>query len=94
MSKAGVIMMTKALAEELACFNITVNAVGPGYFNAGMSKPMIPKDGVVGKVLESTPLGRMGEFADLIGPVLFLASDASNYITGQTIFVDGGRTVL
>jgi NAD(P)-dependent dehydrogenase (short-subunit alcohol dehydrogenase family) len=93
-SKAGVIIMTKALAEELAKFNITVNAVGPGYFAEGMAKPMIVRPEVVAEVLKWTPLGRMGGYLDLIGPILFLASDLSNYITGQTIFVDGGRTVL
>lgn len=93
-SKGGVIMFTKALAEELAKFNITVNAVAPGYTIEGMSKPMIVYPEVVEEVLKWTPLGRMGEYKDLIGPILFLASDASNYITGQTIFVDGGRTVL
>ena len=93
-SKAGVIMFTKALAEELAKFNITVNAVAPGYTIEGMAKPMIAYSEVVEEVLKWTPLGRMGGYQDLIGPLLFLASDASNYITGQTIFVDGGRTVL
>lgn len=93
-SKAGVIIMTKALAEELAKFNITVNAVGPGYFEEGMAKPMIARPGVIEEVLKWTPLKRMGGYIDIIGPVLFLASELSCYITGQTIFVDGGRTVL
>ena len=87
-------MFTKALAEEVAKFNITVNAVAPGYTIEGMAKPMIAHPEVVEEILKWTPLGRMGEYRDLIGPVLFLASEASNYITGQTIFVDGGRTVL
>jgi NAD(P)-dependent dehydrogenase (short-subunit alcohol dehydrogenase family) len=93
-SKAGVIMLTKVLAEELSSFNINVNSVGPGYFAEGMAKSAINSRKFVDEIIKWTPLGRLGGYEDLIGPVLFWASDASNYITGQTIFVDGGRTIL
>jgi len=93
-TKAAVIMLTKALAEELAPHNINVNAVAPGYFETEMVKDRIEDKAVLERILSFTPLKRLGGRSDIINPVVFLASDASNFITGQTLFVDGGRTVL
>jgi len=93
-TKAGIIMFTKSFAEELAPYNIYVNAVAPGYFATPLTKDRLDNPEVLANILSFTPLKKIGEAEDIIGPVVFLASEASNFITGQTIFVDGGRTVL
>lgn len=90
-AKAGVIGFTKAVARELASRGITVNAVAPGAIDAGMM------DDVSGETreafLQQIPLGRLGTPEDVAGAVVFLASDLGNYITGQTLAVDGGLTM-
>ena len=93
-TKAAVIMLTKAMAAELAPHNINVNAVAPGYFETDMVKDRIEDKAVLERILAFTPLKRLGDRSDIINPVLFFASDASDFITGQTLFVDGGRTIL
>jgi len=90
-SKAGVIAFSKSVAKEFASRNITVNCVAPGYIRTSMTAK-IPEE-VQKKVLEHIPLSRFGEVADVAGVCLFLASTAADYITGQTIVVDGGLTV-
>jgi 2-deoxy-D-gluconate 3-dehydrogenase len=94
MTKAGIVMLTKALAEEWAQYNINVNAVAPGYFATPLVTDRLKDSEASRSILESTPLRRVGEAEDIMGAVVFLASDASNFITGQTICLDGGRTVL
>lgn len=94
MTKAGMVMLTKALAEEWAQYNINVNAIAPGYFATPLVADRLTDPEVNKKIISSTPLGRVGEAKDIMGAAVFLASDASNYITGQTISIDGGRTVL
>ena len=93
-TKAGIIMFTKAFAEELAPHNNYVNAIAPGYLATPLAKDRLSDPEIRANILSFTPLKKIGEARDVIGPVVFLASDASNFITGQTIFVDGGRTVL
>jgi NAD(P)-dependent dehydrogenase (short-subunit alcohol dehydrogenase family) len=93
-TKAGIIMFTKAFAEELAPYNIFVNCIAPGYLATPLAKDRLSNPETLANILSFTPLKRVGEAGDVIGPVVFLASEASNFITGQTIFVDGGRTVL
>ncbi len=87
-------MFTKAFAEELAPYRIYVNAVAPGYFATPLAKDRLSNKKVLEKILFFTPLKRIGEAKDIIGPVVFLASDASDFVTGQTIYVDGGRSIL
>ncbi len=87
-SKAGLIGLTKALAQEMASRNITVNAVAPGYIDTDMTK-VLPED-VRQKILASVPLGRMGTSEDVAAAVKFLASEEAGYITGQVIAVNGG----
>lgn len=89
-SKGGVITMTRALAVEWARHNITVNAIAPGYFPTKMTRGTL--DYAQGLIEHETPLSRTGGPEDLKGVALLLASDASAYITGQTIAVDGGLT--
>ena len=87
-SKAGLIGLTKALAQEMASRNITVNAVAPGYIATDMTK-VLP-DEVKQKILASVPLGRIGTPEDVAAAVTFLASDDASYITGQVLAVNGG----
>jgi len=92
-AKAGIEMMTKVLASELAFFNIQVNAVAPAMIRTDFSKPFWSNDDIHSEVIKGIPAGRIGEPEDVVAPTLFLASEESSYITGQTICVDGGATV-
>ena len=87
-TKGGVISFTKSLARELGPFNIHVNAVAPGLIESEVVSRM-PKERVEA-IIKSSSLGRMGRPEEVAQAVLFLASDRSNYITGQTLVVDGG----
>lgn len=90
-SKAGIIAFSKSVARELSYKNITVNVIAPGYIRTDMTARI--SEAVQQKVLERIPLSRFGEVNDVAGVCLFLASPAANYITGQTIVVDGGLTI-
>jgi NAD(P)-dependent dehydrogenase (short-subunit alcohol dehydrogenase family) len=90
-SKSGVAHMTRIFASEWAKYNITVNAIAPGYLLTEMTESYFRQPDVEKKFLATVPLGYFGKPSDLSGLVVFLASETSNYITGQTFFVDGGR---
>ena len=90
-SKAGVIGLTKALAKELAPSNITVNAISPGLIETSMNSNITIED--LNAFVEDIPIGRIGETDDVANAIMFLASDASDYITGQIIGVNGGYVV-
>lgn len=92
-TKAALIQMTKILALEWGKYNILVNAIGPWYFKTPLNEKLLQDEYFVQEVLSRTPLKRIGELQDLVGPVVFLSSEAANYITGQTLFVDGGMTI-
>ena len=89
-SKSGVMGITRAMANEWARHNICVNAIAPGYMATNNTAPLRADEGRASEILARIPAGRWGLPEDLKGPVVFLASDASNYITGYTIAVDGG----
>ncbi len=89
-SKGGLTMLTKSMATEWGKYNIQCNAIGPGYFVTDLTQPLVDKPEFDAFVKQSVPLERWGEPVELIGPAIFLASAASNYITGRTIYVDGG----
>lgn len=93
-AKAGIEMMTKVLAQELAPFDIQVNAVAPGMVKTKFSEPFWSNSDIYNQIVKTIPLGRIAEPADVAHPVLFLCSDASNFITGQTIMVDGGASAI
>lgn len=93
-AKAGVEMLTKVLAAELAQFGIQVNAVAPSMVKTEFSKPFWSNDIIREQIVKGIPLGRIAEPIDVVHPVLFLASDAADFITGQTILVDGGATAI
>lgn len=89
-SKHGVVGLTKAYADALATHNIQVNAIAPGYVNTEMTKPL-QEDPVRGpEILNHIPAGHWADPSELMGVVVFLASDAASYITGVTLPVDGG----
>ncbi|MEA3215925.1 MAG: hypothetical protein QOJ19_2081 [Acidimicrobiia bacterium] len=89
-SKAGVWMLTKCLALELARYQIRANAVGPGYIKTSMSGSSIMHQPWVDQRLKETPLRRLGEPVDIANACLYLSSDESSFVTGEIIFPDGG----
>ena len=89
-SKGGVSQLTKAMAVEFAHEGIRINAIGPGYIRTKLTEAVFQDEKRMQWILSRIPMGRTGEESDLKGVSLFLASEASNYITGQTIYVDGG----
>ena len=92
-SKGGVNMLTRTLAIEWAQYNIRVNAFSPAYMEAFMPGALSEHDEAKERsIRELTPLGRRGRAEELVGPVVFLASDASSYVTGAVLMVDGGWT--
>ena len=90
-SKAAIIALTKTAAREFASRNININTVAPGFITTDMTMAMDEK--TRNSVVENIPLKRFGEPKDIANTVLFLASDLANYITGQTIIVDGGMAM-
>ena len=89
-SKAALKMLTRCMAREWAGFGIRVNAVGPGLTRTDFSKPIWSNPEVAKRVAGTIPMGRLAEPEEIVGAVLFLASDAADFITGQSIYVDGG----
>jgi NAD(P)-dependent dehydrogenase (short-subunit alcohol dehydrogenase family) len=89
-SKAGLTQLTKSMALELARYKIRVNGIAPGYFATDINKEFFDTDGGLA-MIKRMPSRRLGELAELEGPLLLLASDASSYMSGATIVVDGGH---
>ena len=91
-SKAGIIGLTKSLAQELASRNVTVNAVAPGFIATPMTDVLNDKqkEGILGRV----PAGRLGSPDEIAAAVLYLASDEAGYVTGQTLHVNGGMAMI
>jgi len=90
-SKAGIIGLTKSIAKELSLRNINVNAIAPGYIETEMTNNLNDKNKT--KFTNQIPLNRLGKTKDISNLVLYLASEYANYITGQTITIDGGLTI-
>ena len=91
-SKGGVEMLTKSLALDWAKRGVRVNCLAPGYVDTDLTSGLLHHETLSKPFLEHTPLGRFGETKDVIGAAVFLASDASAYMTGQSLVVDGGWT--
>lgn len=89
-TKGGILQLTKVLAIEWARHNIQVNAIGPAYLETELTKGMRESKVISEDLLRKTPMGRFGKPEEVVGAALYLASDASSYVTGQTLFVDGG----
>jgi len=93
-AKAGIEMMTKVIAQELAPFNVQANAVAPGMVRTKFSEPFWSNPDIYAQVVKTVPLGRIAEPADVAHPALFLCSSGADFITGQTLNVDGGATAV
>jgi NAD(P)-dependent dehydrogenase (short-subunit alcohol dehydrogenase family) len=93
-SKGGVMNLTRALAVEWASYRINVNAIAPGFFPSEMTSPIFEDKETLDYIVSRTPLGRVGNVLDLKGALIYLVSPASDYVTGQILFVDGGWTAL
>ncbi|MHA1166169.1 MAG: SDR family NAD(P)-dependent oxidoreductase [Alphaproteobacteria bacterium] len=93
-AKGGLAQLTKAMALALAGKGIRVNAIGPGSIMTEMLEEVASDAGIVNRILSRTPLGRFGEPSEVAAIAAFLASDEASYITGTTIYADGGRLAL
>jgi len=89
-AKGGVVQLTRAIAEEWSPHGITCNAIAPGFFPSALTAPVLDDPGQAALQASKTMIGRNGEAGDLHGATVFFASDASAYITGQLLYVDGG----
>ena len=89
-AKGGLKMLTKAMATEWAKFNVQVNGIGPGYFITEMTQPLADNPEFDEWIKSRTPAARWGKPEELIGAAIFLSSSASNFISGQVVYVDGG----
>jgi NAD(P)-dependent dehydrogenase (short-subunit alcohol dehydrogenase family) len=90
-SKAGVIMLTQVLAQEWGQYNIRINAIAPGFVRTRFSKVVLDNPELFAEIQKNTALGRIAKAEEIANAALFLASEASSYITGQTILIDGGH---
>ena len=93
-SKGGVGQLTKVMAMELAAHDIRVNAIGPGSISTDMLDVIMQDESARRRILSRTPLGRAGDPSEVASVAVFLASDYASYVTGQTIYPDGGRLSL
>ena len=93
-AKSGVIQLTKAMALEWCRNDIRVNAIGPGSIMTDILKAVANDEEAMNKIMSRTPMGRIGDPSEVASVAAFLASDDASYITGQTIYPDGGRLPL
>ncbi|MDR3043787.1 MAG: SDR family oxidoreductase [Desulfovibrio sp.] len=91
-AKGGIVQLTRAMAQAWGPYGITCNAIGPGFFPTALTAPVFDDPDTVARHAAQTCLGRNGRMEDLHGLTIFLASNASSYVTGQTIMLDGGFT--
>jgi dehydrogenase/reductase SDR family member 4 len=92
-SKAGVIMATKVMAQQWGQYNIRVNTVAPGLTKTKFSEALWGNPDILNIAMSRTPLGRPAEPEEMVGAIIFLASDISSYVTGQVLAIDGGTTI-
>lgn len=93
-SKGGINQLARGLAHEWAHQSITVNAIAPGYIETPLTQAHLIQPGIRAELESLVPAGRLGTPEEVVGPVLFLASELSSFVTGQIIHVDGGRTLV
>ena len=92
-SKAGVLMATKVMAQQWAQYNIRVNAIAPGLTKTRFSESLWSNPEILQGAISTTPMRRVAEPEEMVGAVIYLASDASSYVTGQVLAIDGGATI-
>jgi glucose 1-dehydrogenase len=93
MSKAGLAMMTREMAFEFSKFGITINSITPGAIRTDINREVLSDPAYEAKVLAKIPAGFIGDPADVAALVAFLASDRARYITGASLFIDGGMAL-
>jgi gluconate 5-dehydrogenase len=93
-TKGGLVMLTKGMAADLAASGVQVNAISPGYFATEMNRALVEDEAFNAWVVQRTPARRWGRPEELVGTLLYLCSDASSFVSGQNIFVDGGMTAV
>jgi gluconate 5-dehydrogenase len=93
-SKGGVNQLVRVMAREWAPHGITVNAIAPGYIETNLTAAHLAQPGVREGLVELVPAGRLGTPAEVVGPILFLSSAHSGFVTGHIMYVDGGRTLV
>lgn len=91
-AKAGVIMFSQAVAKELAGSNVRVNSIAPGWIDTPLNEWMTSDEGTLREAEKMVPMGRIGRAEEIVGGAIYLASDASSFVTGATIVIDGGQT--
>lgn len=91
-SKGGVTQLTRAMAEAWSRHGVNCNAIAPGFFKTELTAAVFKDSEATGRLAAQTCIGRNGDLDDLVGPALFLCSDAARYVTGQVLYVDGGFT--
>lgn len=93
-AKGGLRNLTRAMTAEWAARGLQINGIAPGYIHTEMTQPLVDDETFNNWIINRTPAARWGTPNDLVGPAVFLASDASNYINGQVLFIDGGMTAV
>lgn len=92
-TKGGIVQLTKVLAHEWAPCGVRVNAIGPGYVRTNQTANLLNDPVKYNELLSKIPMGRFGDIEEMVGPALFICSDLAGYITGQTIYIEGGRMI-
>ena len=93
-TKGGLQMLTRAMCADWARFGIQANGIGPGYFATELTRPLVDDEQFSAWVRARTPAGRWGDVEELVGAAVFLSSDASNFVNGQILYVDGGMLAV
>jgi gluconate 5-dehydrogenase len=93
-SKGGIRNLTRAMTAEWAASGLQINAIAPGYIHTEMTQNLVDDEAFNNWILGRTPAHRWGTVEDIIGPALWLASDAANFVNGQVVFIDGGMTTV
>ena len=93
-TKGGIVMLTQGMCADLGPHGIQVNALAPGYFATELTQALVDDEAFSAWVAQRTPAGRWGQVSELVGTLVFLSSAASDFVNGQTIYVDGGMTAV
>ena len=93
-SKGGIRNLTRAMTAEWAAEGLQINAIAPGYIHTEMTQNLVDDEAFNSWILGRTPARRWGSVEDIVGPAIWLASDASNFVNGQIVFIDGGMTTV